>query len=275
MSSDHHYVTAIGVATEDSISVLGRDLPTQLVGRVGFVELAFELITLRAPSPQEARLLDAVLVTLADHGLTPTVIAARMTLLGAPESIQGALAAGLLGGGSRLLGVTEDTGRFLAQVLAECDVRPEDEAGWDAVAEAAMRRCTDGGVRVPGLGHHLHRNGDPRTDTIVALAREEGVFGDHLALYEAMGRMASRVIGRAIPLNGAGACGAAMADVGIPVELLRGVALLARCAGLLGHLAEELRHPLAHSVYHDLESRAVYDASPVGEPEATKRSDPD
>ncbi len=91
------------------------------MGKVGFGELAFWLVAQRRPSAGEVRLFESVLVALADHGFTPTAIAARLTYLSAPDSLQGALAAGLLGGGSRFLGVTEDSGRFLADALAAHD----------------------------------------------------------------------------------------------------------------------------------------------------------
>src|SRR5207253_2525804 len=107
---------------------------------------------------------------LADHGLTPSAIAARLTLTGAPESVQGALAAGLLGGGTRFLGVTEDCGRFLADALARHDgPLPTDDAGWDTLARQAVVRQRAAGRLVPGLGHPVHKNGDPRTPAIIRI----------------------------------------------------------------------------------------------------------
>lgn len=256
--NEHEYPTSLGVSTSDAISLMGRDLPSELIGRVGFGALAFELITLKAPTPGQARVFDGVLVALADHGFTPTAIAARLTYLSAPESIQGALAAGLLGGGSRFLGVSEDTGAFLHDALSSVEQVPDDEAGWDALATRAIRDRRAAGQFVPGLGHHLHKQGDPRTPVLIGLAREEGTYGSHLALFEAVGRVAPEVIGKALPLNGAGVCGAALADLGIPIGILRGVVLLARCAGLLGHIAEEMRRPIAGTVFHEVESNAVY-----------------
>ena len=134
------YPTAIGTADATSISLLGRDLASEMMGQVSFGELAFWLVALRRPEPGELRVFEAVLVALADHGFTPSAIAARLTLLGAPESFQGALAAGLLGGGSRYLGVTEDSGKFLAAALAtRAGDLPQDEAGWDELAAEAIR----------------------------------------------------------------------------------------------------------------------------------------
>jgi citrate synthase len=259
MTSEHpEYPTALGVSTVDRISLFGRDLSADLIGQVGFGALAFRLITLREPTPQQTRVFESVLVALADHGFTPTAIAARLTYLSAPDAIQGALAAGLLGGGSRFLGVSEDTGAFLAEALATADELPSSDAGWDDLARVAVQRRRAAGGFVPGLGHHLHKNGDPRTPVLIDIAREEGSYGPHLALFEAVGRVAPDVLGKTLPLNGAGACGAVLADLGIPLELLRGVVLLARCAGLLGHLAEEIRRPIAGQIFADVESNAVY-----------------
>ena len=258
MTEHRPYPTSLGVSTPETISLMGQDLAADLMGKVSFGTLAYQLITLRTPTPQQSRVFEAVLVALADHGFTPTAIAARLTFLSAPESIQGALASGLLGGGSRFLGVSEDTGRFLHDALAEASPVPTDDDGWAALATAAIEKRRATGGFVPGLGHHLHKQGDPRTPVLFAIAREEGQFGPHLALFEAVGRVAPDVLGKSLPLNGAGACGAALADIGIPIELLRGVVLLARAAGLLGHIAEEIRNPVARDIFADVESNAHY-----------------
>jgi citrate synthase len=200
-----------------------------------------------------------VLVALADHGFTPTAIAARLTYLSAPDSLQGALAAGLLGGGSRFLGVTEDCGAWLAAVLADVEGDlPADDTGWDELALAAVRRTREARRFVPGLGHPVHKQRDPRTPVLIRIAEEEGLRGPHLRLFEAVGRVHEQVLGRRLPLNGAGVCGAALADLGLPVELLRGFALLARAAGLLGHLAEERRRPVGMDAYLAVDRNAVY-----------------
>ncbi len=244
------YRTALGAASRDTITLLGQDLAQDVMGSVGFGELAFWLATQRRPSPGQVRLFEAVLAALADHGFTPTAIVTRLTYLSAPDSVQGALAAGLLGGGSRFLGVTEDTGAFLHQVLLDAGgALPEDDAGWDALALAALQARRQAGALVPGLGHHVHKDGDPRTPRLLEIAREEGLLGPHLELFSAVGRVHPQVLGRTLPLNGAGVCGAALAELGLPLPLLRAFALLARTAGLIGQLAEELRHPVANEVF--------------------------
>ncbi len=253
------YPTGIGTSDASSIHLLGHDLAGELMGKIGFGELALWLATQRRPTPQQVRVFEAVLVSLADHGLTPTAIAARLTLYSAPDALQGAMAAGLLGGGSRFLGVTEDTGRFLAGVLTTVagDLPTTDEQ-WDALARRAVTEQRAAGRFVPGLGHPVHKTGDPRTPVIIAIAEREGLRGPHLRLFEAIGRVHAEVLGRTLPLNGAGVAGAALADIGLPPDLLRGVALLARAAGLLGHLAEELRNPIAPDIYTAIDRNAVY-----------------
>lgn len=256
------YPTSIGTADATSIHVVGQNLADDLMGKVGFAELAFWLVALRRPTSGELRVFESVLVALADHGLTPSALAARLTLTGAPESVQGALAAGLLGGGSRFLGVTEDTGRFLSGTLGALEASgsplPESDQGWDAIALEAVRSQRDAGSLVPGLGHTLHKDGDPRTPVLFAIATDEGLFGPHLQLFEAVGRVHPEVLGRTLPLNGAGACGAALCDLGLPAEILRGFALLARAAGLLGHLAEEMRDPIGLNLYAQVERETDY-----------------
>jgi len=252
------FPTSLGASDPDTITLLGRDLAADLMGKVGFGELALWLVTQRRPTPSQVRVFEAALVALADHGFTPTAIAARLTYLSAPDSVQGALAAGLLGGGSRFLGVTEDAGRFLSGTLAAAgQPYPADDKGWDALALAAVREARAAGKLIPGLGHPVHKVTDPRTPALIAIADEEGLRGPHLRLFEAIGRVHPQVLGRTLPLNGAGVCGAALADLDLPVELLRGVALLARAAGLLGQLAEERRRPLAMDMYLEIDRNAV------------------
>ena len=242
--------TGVGTSDADSITLMGRDLATDLMGNVTLTELTFLMVQRRMPSPEETRLFDAVLVSLADHGLTPTVLAARLTYTGAPESIQGAVAAGLLGAGSVFLGVVEDTARFL------------DEIGDDV--EAGVTEALAAGRRIPGLGHPVHKVQDPRTPRIYAIAEETGLGRAASAALARGGGGPAGQTGRELPINGAGVAGAALADLGFPAPLLRGFALLARAAGLLGHLAEEMEHPLGMPLYREVDERAKYDP-PTGE----------
>jgi citrate synthase len=244
------FETSVGTADADSITVMGSDLAGELMGKVTLTELAFLVVQRRMPSAEETRLLDTVLVSLADHGLTPTVLAARLTYTGAPESLQGAVAAGLLGAGSVFLGVVEDTVRFL------------DDIGDDV--DASVAREIEAGRRIPGLGHPVHKVRDPRTARIYEVAAETGLAGAYLARLKEVSASHTRQTGRELPINGAGVAGAALADLGFPAALLRGFALLARTAGLLGHLAEELQSPIGMRLYREVDERAKY-APPTGE----------
>jgi citrate synthase len=253
------FPTSLGTSTADEIRLMGQDLAADLMGKVTFGELAFWLVALRRPTPSETRVLEAVLVALADHGFTPTAIAARLTYLSAPDSLQGALAAGLLGGGSRFLGVTEDCASYLHDVLEKQEGQlPTDDAGWDELALAAVAETRHAGRFVPGLGHPVHKVQDPRTPVLIGIADEEDLHGPHLRLFEAVGRVHEQVLGRRLPLNGAGVCGAALADLGLPIEMLRGFALLARAAGLLGQIAEEQRRPIGMDAYLAVDRNADY-----------------
>jgi len=251
MSTSDWLRTDIGSTTADSITVRGHDLAGELMGRVTFTELAFLLVQGRMPEPGETVLLDAVLVSLADHGLTPTVLAARLTHTGAPESLQGAVAAGLLGAGSVFLGVVEDAAVFLAEIVAHAD----DEAGLRAAADAAVTARLGAGRRVPGLGHPIHKVEDPRTPRMYAIAAEAGALGPHLRALEFVAESAAGRAGRRLPINGAGAAGAALADLGFAPEIVRGFALLARTAGVVAHLAEEMERPLGMSLFRDVDER--------------------
>jgi len=269
------FPTSLGTSSRDQIRLLGQDLTADLMGKVSFGELAFWLVAMRRPTPSETRVFEAVLVALADHGFTPTAIAARLTYLSAPDSLQGAMAAGLLGGGSRFLGVTEDCGRYLHEVLQRHEgPLPADDDGWDALALAAVRDTKAAGRFVPGIGHPVHKVTDPRTPVLIGIAEEEGLRGPHLRLFEAIGRVHEQVLGRRLPLNGAGVCGAALADLDLPVELLRGFALLARAAGVLGQIAEERRRPIGMDVYLAVDRNAVY-VEPEPRPEPEPEPEPD
>jgi citrate synthase len=252
------YRTGLGASDADHIWLLGHDLAEDLLGKVTFGELAYWMAAKRRPTEGQRVLFEAVLVALADHGFTPTAITARVTYLSAPDSIQGAIAAGLLGGGSRFLGVTEDTANFLHGVIEGLDEPPTDDAGWDALAAHLVADTKAAGRFVPGLGHPVHKRGDPRTPVLFRLARQHGVFGQHLALFEAIGRVHPDVLGRTLPLNGAGVCGAVLADIDVPLGVTRGFAVLARCAGLVAQLAEEIVDPIGNDIYMNVDRNTDY-----------------
>jgi citrate synthase len=261
--------TDIGHSTSDSITLRGHDV-AELMGRMSFSDVAFLVASGRRPTGAESRLFNAVLISLADHGLTPIALAARLTYTGAPEALQGAVAAGLLGGGSVFLGPVEDTARFLDEVLARV---PDERASSDelqAAAAQAVGQALSAGHRIPGLGHPIHKVTDPRTPRLYELADETGLTGPHLRLLAMVATAHRAVTGKALPINGAGAAGAVLADLGFAPFLTRGFALVARTAGLIGHLAEEAEKPIGMRLWKEVETRAsaaIVEDSP-DEPEA-------
>lgn len=231
------------------------------MGEMSFSNLAFLLASGRSPSEAEERLFDAVLASLADHGLTPTSLAARLTYTGAPESIQGAVAAGLLGAGSVFLGPVEDTARFLHEIVERLgENERSDENALTSAANDAARAAVREGRRIPGLGHPIHTETDPRTPRLYEIAREGGLAGPHLRLLELVAAAHRAETGKALPINGAGAAGAALADLGFPPSIARGFALLSRAAGLIGHLAEESERPIGMRLWREVNERASDDS---------------
>jgi len=241
----------IGSSTPDSITVGGLDLPSEVMGRLSLTDLAYLLVTHREPTPSERRMLDTVLVALADHGLTPSALATRLTHTGAPEAVQASVAAGLLGAGSVFLGPTGDTAEFLAALLLDAP----DGADLAALADTAVEARRAAGLRVPGLGHPVHRDVDPRTPRLYELAEEEGLLGPHLGLLTEVAGAHERQSGKHLPINGAGAAGAALADLGLPPDVIRGFVLIGRTAGLVAHIAEENQDPIGLPLWLEIEGR--------------------
>ena len=249
--------TSIGRATPDSITVRGQDLAGELMGKMSFGDLAFLIAAGRQPTEGESQLFNAVLISLADHGLTPTALAARLTYTGAPEAVQGAIASGLLGAGSVFLGPVGDTVGFLADIIEHIptDTR-SDEAALRAAATESVRVAVADGRRIPGLGHPIHREVDPRTPRLYQLAKDNDLLGPHLRLLDLLAAEHRAATGKSLPINGAGAAGAALADMGFPRPVAHGFALLSRTAGLVGHLAEEAADPIGMRLWKEVDTRA-------------------
>jgi citrate synthase len=244
--------THIAHHTPDAIYVRGADLVNDLIGKVSFTEMMLFQITGRRPAPQQVALLDAVLVTLMEHGLTPSVIATRMIYASAPEALQSAVAAGLLGVGSTFIGTMENAAKLLDEILAA----PEGEA---ARSRAIAQRHRDSRTPLPGFGHHLHKPDDPRSARLIALAREHGVRGRHIGALEALAAAADEVYGRHITINATGAIAAVLGEIGFPAEVMRGVAVVSRAAGLVGHILEERREPAARFIWDLAEHEVPYE----------------
>lgn len=251
--------SAIAEPELDRIKVRGRDLCDDLLGQTGFTDYFLFLLTGERPSPMLIKVADATLVAIAEHGLVPSVVAARMTLAAAPDALQGAVAAGLLGCGSVILGASETAGKLLVQVI--------DAAGDGGDLPAAARTIlTDLRAQkksLPGFGHPIHRNGDPRAAKLLSLAREWGVAGRHVNALLAVQDAIEPIWGRKLVLNVSGAIPAVLLDAGYPVGALRGIPLLARAASLVAHLLEESKRPIGFGMGDAAAAAVTYDG---GEP---------
>lgn len=222
----------LGWSTRERIVVRGKDLPGEILGTLNLGDMAFLELTGRVPNPRESRLFNAMAVTLVEHGVTPSALAARMTYLGAPEAMQAAVAAGLCGLGSVFVGSMEGAAKLLSS----------GKTAQEIVAETK---------RIPGLGHHLHKPIDPRAVRLFELARETGFYGKYCALMEAIGKEKGMVV------NATGAIGALACELGLDWRAVRGIGVMARAVGLVGHLLEESREPMAEAIWHQVEAQAT------------------
>jgi citrate synthase len=245
--------THIAYHTNEAIYVRDTDLVQDLIGKVSFTEMMLFQITGRRPTPAQTALLDAVMVTLMEHGLTPSVIATRMIAISAPEALQSAVAAGLLGVGSTFIGTMENAARLIDEVLSA----PEGE---DVRALAIARRYRESKQALPGFGHHLHKPDDPRSPRLLALCEQHGTPGRHVRALQTLSSAIDQVYGRHITINATGAIAAVLGEIGFPAEVMRGVAVVSRAAGLVGHILEERREPAARHMWELIEQEVKYEA---------------
>ena len=236
--------TAICGATDAAIWVRGRDLAADLMGKIGFTGYFWLLLTGDSPTAAQSRILDATLVAIAEHGLVPSVQVSRMTLAAAPEAVQGAVAAGLLGCGSVILGSAEAAGRFFAEIVR----RSGEGQPTEAAATALVHEYRSRQQAIPGYGHPLHKRSDPRAARLLAIAQEVGTAGAYAEVARTVERLLPQLTGKPLTLNVSGAIPAVLLDAGYPLLALKGVPLLARTAGLIAHLLEEQTRPIGFAM---------------------------
>jgi citrate synthase len=234
-------VTSISTSDAESITVRGLDLCSEIIGHWDFTSYFWLLVTGQTPTPVQRDMADATLCAIAEHGLVPSVAAARMTLAAGPEAWQGAVAAGLLGCGSVILGSAEQAGKLLAGAIALADAQGLTDH--DA-ALATIKALRAEKKAIAGFGHPQHSAGDPRALRLVELAQERGVAGRHVAMLHAIRDAMPGALGRPLPINVNGAIPAVLLDAGFPLAALKGISLLARTASLIGHLQEESERPI-------------------------------
>ena len=243
-----------GICTSDThhIWVRGKNLVNDLIGETGFTEMMILHILKTKPTPLQVKLIDAVMVTIMEHGLTPTAIAARETFLGAPESLQGAVAAGILGVGSRFAGTSGDCAVLLDEIVA---TDPRDRA---KTARAIAERFVAAKKPMAGFGHPVHRDGDPRVTKLVAVAKAAGAKGEYIEAMYTLSDALNAALGKKLVINASAAMGALMREAGVPSRAMRGFVLISRAAGIVGHLVEEMEQPAGDFIWHLVEDSVPY-----------------
>ena len=231
-----HGATHMAKVEIDRIVVRGQDLCRDVLGQQSFTAYFLFLLTGAKPSEQLVRATDATLIAIAEHGLVPSVQAARMTLAAAPDAIQGAVAAGLLGCGPVILGASETAGHLLIELLAQAR---DEGLALDDVAKRKLQAIRAAKQPLPGFGHPVHKHGDPRADKLLSLADEWQLSGEHVKALRALAGQVASVYGRPLPMNVSAAIPAVLLDAGYPAGALKGVPLLARTASLVAHVLEE------------------------------------
>jgi citrate synthase len=240
-------VTHISRAYPDRVEVRGKSLTDDLMGKVTFTSYFHLLLTGREPNEDELFFLDLLLVAIAEHGMMPTNVTARMTLAADPNSLQGAVAAGILGCGPVLLGTTEECARLLERTKASSE---------DPLTVA--KRIREEGGRLPGFGHPVHKPLDPRAERIFELAHERGVAADYVALAEAFRGAVGEAWGKPLTLNISMPMAAVLLDLGFSASIVKAVPILARTASLLGHLAEEQKNSIGFQMAKAAEDLVEY-----------------
>ena len=235
----------IGWSSPDSITIFGRDFPSQILGHLSFGDMAFLELTARVPTANESKMFNAMLVTLVEHGLTPSTLAARLTYLGAPEAIQAAVAAGLCGLGSVFVGSIEETAKMLYDAMP----KPTDAAQLTVLAHGVVAKYAADQAIVPGIGHPFHKPLDPRTPRLIELAKETGFDGPYVQLVQLIAAAAEEAKGKPLPTNATGILGALCCEMGLDWKICRGLGVMARAVGLVGHILEESRKPLARELW--------------------------
>jgi citrate synthase len=247
--------SGIARSEPDRITVRDLDLATELMGIANLGDMAFLELLGRMPSGDESIVFNAMLVALVEHGVTPNTLAARLTYLGAPESLQGAVAAGIVGLGSVFVGTIEGAARMLQEAMAEAS-----DGDLESLADRIVAGHRTRGELVPGLGHPLHKPADPRTARLFELAQAHDLSGQYVELMNRIRREAERQSGRVLPINVTGAVGALAGELGMPWQIARGLGLIARTVGIVAHISEEMTQPMAGEVWRYAEGLTVDDA---------------
>lgn len=244
--------TRIATHTNEDVFVRGKSPCRNLIGKLSFTEMLFFHILGRNPAPAETEIVDACLVTLMEHGLTPSALATRLTYSSTPEAMQAAVAAGLMGVGSLFVGTMEGCAALLDRLVAARD-------GRDAEARRIAEEHRASRIPIPGFGHNLHKPDDPRSLRLFELAERHGIAGTHCESIHVLSRAADEAYDRHITINATGGIAAVLGDCGVPAGIMRGFAIISRCAGLVRHVREEQQKPAMRAIWEAAERAVPYE----------------
>lgn len=253
MTENKTKTTKICGYDEDNIVVRNKELVNDLMGKVSFTEMMLFQLLGEMPSKVQTDILDSVLVTIMEHGLIPSAIVSRLTLYGAPESFQGAIAAGLLGVGDRFAGTASECAKLLDQIVAADDAEKNSVAAEIVKAHRTIKKP------LPGFGHPIHKNIDPRVKRLIDIAEAAGAKGDYISAMYLLETCLEENLGKKLPTNISAAIAAVLGEAGIPTQIMRGIVLTARCGGLVGHLHEEMNQPLADVMWNAVEDAVPFE----------------
>ena len=255
MAEQAKIVTGIGQAELHRILVRGYDLNKDLVGKITFTDMTSLILRGRLPTANEAKMLDALMIILVEHGMVSHVIAARLIYHCAPEAMQAAVAAALCGAGSVHLGSSEWSAKMLIDALPADTQNPAyDEIATKIIDDYSARK-----QRMPGIGHRTHAEGDPRAETLFNIAKDTGVYGKYCELIQHLSKLSSERRKRLIPVNVTGAIAAIALDLGYPWQITKAFALIGRTLGAIGHIAEEIKNPMATQIDAAVKQALVYE----------------
>jgi len=246
--------TSITNIAGDDIVVRGRSLAEDLVGKISFSDFIFLHARGRLPSEAESVLFGALLVNSMDHGINLPVLSARLTYGGAPDAIQGAIAAGILGVGRVGDGAIETVASTLYELSAKVEAGASEEEAVDEFISAMVEK----GGPIAGLGHAYHKTGDTRVDRLFELAEEQKVSGRYIRLLKMIAERFSARKGKSIPINGAGAVAALYCELEFPAPFAKAATIVALSAGVAGHLMEEISQPMAREIRNLVAKNVVY-----------------
>ena len=255
MADTPRLVSSLGRAELDRIFVRNYDLNKDLLGKITFAQMVYLMIVGRMPTAEEGRMVDTMLIVLVDHGMTTGAAAARMTFHSAPEAIQGAVAAAILGAGSVHLGSSEHCAKMLNDALP----KESKETDLDSIALNTVEKRLANNQLIPGIGHGIHTQGDPRAERLFEVAQETKVYGRYCELLRKVGKIADQKVGKHLPVNVTGAIAAISLDMGIHWQMSKSFAILGRALGGLAHVGEEIRRPIARGLSNLIRDNLQYE----------------